>query len=424
MVDVVGKLHLSEPNCKLNRWWVPYLNFAPEIRKMISPPERVYIHEVFLRESNQHPRVALREDEMVYVAKLLSEIGVERIEFYPLISDEDRAAMKVLSKENLRADLSALCRVSKSDIDIAVDSGATHLMLEIPGNPYIFKTMWGLSEEQFIDNLVEHTIYAKERGVKVSVMPWDTYRPFYEYMDFFETLYKSLSKEGKADGIVTSDTFGMTVPPAIMFVVRKIKSWCPNTPLEMHGHNDYGLGTAVMLSAVMAGAEYVHTAFNGIGERAGNAPTEEVVMVIEALLGVPTGIKLEMLDYTSKLIEELTKIRMPSNKAVVGDALFTYESGLVVDMLFNLERQLPLKELALMPFNPSVIGRKGYSVILGKGAGQANIEYKLRELGIEISSNDKISEILNAIKREALLRKWEVPDEALHHILKKIMQSK
>jgi|FaiFalDrversion2_1042247.scaffolds.fasta_scaffold00936_3 isopropylmalate/homocitrate/citramalate synthase len=422
MIDVVGKLHLSEPNCKLNRWWVPYLNFAPEIRNMISPPERVFIHEVFLRESNQHPRVALKEDEMVHVAKLLDELGVARIEFYPVVSDEDRAAMKTLSKENLRADLSALCRVAKLDIDSAVDSGATHIMLEIPGNPYIFKAMWGINEEQFIHSLVEHSIYAKERGVKVSVMPWDTYRPFYEYMDFFETLYKSLCREGKADGIVTSDTFGMSIPPAVMFVIKKIKSWCPSTPIEMHGHNDYGLGTAVMLSAVMAGAEYVHTAFNGIGERSGNAPTEEVVMAIEALLGVPTGIKLEMLSYISKLIEELTKIRMPSNKAVVGDALFTYESGLVVDAILKLEKQKPLKELAAMPFHPTVTGRKGYSVILGKGAGQANIEYKLRELGMEIPSDDKISQLLTAIKKEALIRKWEVPDEALQYIIEKIIR--
>jgi len=416
---VISRLHLDQPNFKPGKWWVPYLNFIEDIRKTISPPERVYIHEVFLRESNQHPRVSLKSDEMIYVAKLLDEMGVARIEFYPIISEEDKKAVKELSKENLRADISALSRVMKSDIDIAVDTGATHIMLEIPGNPYAFAAIWGMDEETFITQLVEHTEYAKSRGVKVSVMPWDTYRAFYEYMDFFEKLYRSLCIEAKADGVVTSDTFGMSLPQAVMYVIRKVREWCPNTPVEMHGHNDFGMATAIMLSAVMAGASYVHTAMNGIGERAGNAPTEEVVMVLEALLGVPTGIKLDMLYYVSQLIEELTKIKMPSNKAIVGDAIFTYESGLVVDILMKLKDLEPLKEVGLMPFSYSVIGRPSYKIILGKGAGKANIIYKAKELGIDLEGVD-IERLLEEVKREAIVRKWEVPDEAFKAIVSKM----
>jgi Isopropylmalate/homocitrate/citramalate synthases len=420
---LIGKLHLSPPNFQKGKWWIPYLNFAEEIRKDIKPPERVYVHEVFLRESNQHPRVSLKTDEMIYVAKLLDEMGVARIEFYPVISEEDKKAMKELSKENLRADLSGLSRMMKSDIDTIVDSGATHIMLEIPGNPYAFKALWKLTEEQFIDQLVEHSLYAKSRGVKVSVMPWDTYRPFYEYMDFFEKLYKALANEAKVDGVVTSDTFGMSLPQAVMFVIKKIREWCPNTPVEMHGHNDFGLATAIMLSAVMGGASYVHTAMNGIGERSGNAPTEEVVLAIEALLGIPTGIKLEMLYYVSKLIEELTKIKMPSNKAVVGDALFTYVSGLVVDILLKIKNLEPLEETALMPFNYKVIGRDSYKVILGKGAGKSNIELKLKELGIDPQGID-LEKVLEEVKREAVIRKWEVPDEAFKRIIQKYLKNK
>ncbi len=416
---ILGRLHLDHPNFKPGKWWVPYLNFVEEVRKGISPPERVYIHEVFLRESNQHPRVSLKSDEMVYVAKLLDEMGVARIEFYPIISMEDREAVKELSKENLRADISALSRVMKSDIDTAVDIGSTHIMLEIPGNPYAFAAIWGMDEETFINQLVEHTEYAKSRGVKVSVMPWDTYRAFYEYMDFFERLYRSLCIDAKADGVVTSDTFGMSLPQAVMYVIRKVREWCPNTPVEMHGHNDFGMATAIMLSAVMGGASYVHTAMNGIGERSGNAPTEEVVMVLEALLGVSTGIKTEMLFYVSQLIEELTKIRMPSNKAVVGDAIFTYESGLVVDILMKLKDLEPLRETGLMPFSYSAIGRSGYRIILGKGAGKANIEYKARELGIDLGGVD-VERLLEEVKREAVVRKWEVPDEVFRVMVSRL----
>ncbi len=418
---VISRLHLEPPNFRPGKWWVPYLNFVDEIRKDISPPDRVYIHEVFLRESNQHPRVALKSDEMVYVAKLLDEMGVARIEFYPVISMEDREAVKELSKENLRADISALSRVMKSDIDIAVDIGSTHIMLEIPGNPYALTAIWGMDEETFINKLVEHTDYAKSRGVKVSVMPWDTYRAFYEYMDFFEKLYKSLCRDAKADGVVTSDTFGMSLPQAVIYVIKKVREWCPHTPVEMHGHNDFGMATAIMLSAVMGGASYVHTAMNGIGERAGNAPTEEVVIAIEALLGVPTGIKLDMLYYVSKLVEELTKIKMPSNKAVVGDALFTYVSGLVVDILLKLKDLEPLKETGLMPFSYSVIGRSGFNVILGKGAGKANVELKAKELGIDLTGID-IEKLVEEIKKEAVIRKGEVPDEAFRYIVSRVMR--
>ncbi len=111
-------------------------------------------------------------------------------------------------------------------------------------------------------------------------------------MEFTERLFKTIVYEGGADHVGISDTFSFTLPWAITYVVRKLKSWLPGIPVEHHGHNDFGLSTMTMVSAVVGGAEVVHTAVNTTGERAGNAATEEVAMAIQLLLGVDAGINL------------------------------------------------------------------------------------------------------------------------------------
>jgi len=274
----------------------------------------------------------------------------------------------------------------------------------------------GITEEEMYKRYVETTAHAKKNGIFTTVMPWDTARA---PLPWIERLFKGIVNEGGADHVVIADTMGSSLPWAIANFVRKMREWVPGTPVEMHCHNDHGLATSIMLSAVTAGASVVHTSVNCLGERSGNAATEEVALNLELLLGVHTGVKLDKLYPVAHMIADMTKIPIARNKPVVGDNEFTYESGMVV---YVVER-LAASERPFQTYLPEVIGRKGWDVVLGKGTGAGVVANKLTQLGLT-ATKEQISEITQRVKREASLRKWSISDDVLEIIARDVIESK
>jgi len=402
-----------------DKYWISDFNYLDEVRKQFHLPERVYIHDVTLREAEQAPHIAIRPDEKMRIFEALDDMGVYSVEVFPIVSPDDQELAKELVKTPRKAKVFFLCRWNEKEVDFALEAGADGVIVECPGNPWLSKTFWGMSEDDVIARLVRVAAYAKKNGIFTTTMPWDDYLA---PLPFLERLYKSLVNDAGVDHVVMADTKGVGLPWTTAYIIGKMREWVPGTPIEMHAHNDFGLATVDMLSAIVGGASVVHTSMLTLGERAGNASTEEVALNVELLLGLDTGVKLDKIYPTAALVSAITKIPIPFNKPIIGDNAFSYESGMVVDSIERLRDTD--RPFAPFPFAPELIGRKkGYNIVIGKLTGATAVAKKLGMLGLS-ATKEQVAEIVQAAKREASVRKWSLPDEVFETIAREILERK
>lgn len=399
-----------------DKYWVTDFNYSDEVRKQFHLPANVRIHDVTLREAEQTPHVVLRSEEKMRIFEALDAMGVYSVEVLPLLSKEDRQFAEELVKKPRKTKVFFLCRWVEKEVDFAAEAGADGIIVECPGFPWLGKLVWDLDENQMIERLTRVVKYAKKLGMYTCAMPWDDLKA---PLSFLERMYKSVVYEGGADRITLADTFGDALPGTIAYIIGKMRAWAPEVPIDMHAHNDFGLATSIMLTAVTAGASTLHTTMNTLGERAGNASTEEVVMGLELLLGIDTGIKLDRIYPASKLVSEITKIPIPMNKPVVGDNEFTYESGMVIDMTLRaLQSDIPY---GTMIFAPELIGRKNFNIILGKASGATVIKKKLEDINLS-ATKEQVAEIVRRVKREAMIIKWSISDDVFENIARNVLK--
>lgn len=401
-------------------YWTSPHNYLDEVRSQFTLPEsgKVEIHDVTLREAEQTPGVVLRPDEKVRIAKALDELGVARIEIFPLVSKDDQEATKAIKQLGLKSKIISLTRWERSDVDLALECGVDGVMIEAVGNPWSVKACWDLDEDQLIGKIVDTVKHAKANGLFTVAFAWDTFKA---PLPFLEKMYKTIVQEGGADHVAISDTHGFSLPWTTAYIIRKLRSWVPGTPVEIHGHNNYGLATSVMLSAVVGGASVVHTSINGLGERGGNAATEEVALALRLLLDVETGVDLSKLYEVSVLVQDLTKFKVAGNKPVVGDNLFLSAAGLTHFMYPKAAKAG--RPMAFIPFMPELIGRDKYRFVLGKMSGQVSIKAKLDELGLT-ATKEEIQEITRRVKEEGILRKGIVNDFLFSTIVNRVKQGR
>lgn len=389
------------------KWWTSEVNFRDEIRKTFSLPDKIIIHDATLRDGEQTPGVVFRKHEKLALAKALDEIGVDRIEAgMPAVSSEDMEAVKAIVNLGLKAKIMVFSRAMAADIDKAVEAGVDGIVLEVPaGLPRLrYQFNWGV--EELVKRTVDAINYAKGKGLYVSYFPYDTTRA---EMNFLETLLKEVMDKSRPDSIAVVDTTGCALPESIKFMVQEIKK-ITNTPIEIHAHNDLGLGVANSLAAVEAGAEVVHVCINGLGERCGNAALDEVVVCLKTLLGFDMDrIKYHQLNELSRLAERYSGIKPAANKALVGNLAFTRESGLGVDV-FQKEPRVAFS------IHPEFVGSK-FEFVLGKKSGRPSIKLKLKELGIE-TTDEEAAEILAKVKQQGIEKKGLLSDDEFRNIVR------
>jgi len=402
-----------DPRWLTDDYFVSGFNHLDGVRSQFDLPESVRIHEVTLREAEQAPHVVLRPEEKLKIYEALDDMGVYSVEVFPIVSKGDRELAKELVKRRRTTKIFFLCRFNIQEVDFALEAGADGVVVEGPGNPFVAQTVLGWSEDELIKRMTAAAAHAKQNGLFVNVMPWDTLRA---PMSFLERAYKAAVYDAGVDHVTIADTFGFGLPWTVSHLVRKVREWVPGVPVEMHAHNDWGMATSVMLSAVIGGASVVHTSTNAIGERAGNAATDEVVLGLEVLLGLNTGVKLDRLYPVSQLVAELTKMPVPANKPVVGENEFLFESGQVA---YLIER-IKATGRPFQSFLPELIGRRGYGYVLGKMSGTESISIKLAELGLQ-ADKQQTAAILEQVKDEAGIRKWSVPDDVFDSIARRVI---
>ncbi|MCP8323719.1 MAG: 2-isopropylmalate synthase [Candidatus Methylarchaceae archaeon HK02M2] len=345
----------------------------------------IKIFDTTLRDGEQTPGVSLTPEEKLEVARLLDKLGVDTIEAgFPIVSKGEIEGVKLIVKEGLNAEICGLSRVDKSDIDAALDCGVGCIHVFIATSDIHLKYKLKLTREEALQKAIEGVEYAKNHGVQVEFSAEDATRSDIEYL---KQVYKAVEEVG-ADRIDIPDTVGIMMPMRIYELVSEIKKTV-KLPISLHCHDDFGMAVANTLAGIEAGASRAHVTINGLGERAGNAALEEVVMALHSLYRKNTRINTQLIYETSKLVSELTGIVVQPNKAIVGDNAFSHESGIHVHGVLSTP-------LTYEPIKPEMVGRKRW-LQAGKHAGGHGIAAKLEEMGWQ-PTKDQQKEILERVK--------------------------
>jgi len=383
---------------KTDRWFTSPWNYLPEVREGLNFPEKVRLHDVTLRDGEQQTGIVYRRHEKVAIAKKLAAAGVHRIEAgMPAVSAEDEAAIKDIVALGLPSEIFSFARCMPADVKLAKDCGVKGIITEIPSSDHIIKNAYGKTMDWAIKSSIETTLAAKAAGLYTVFFTIDSTRSdLGRYMDLVERV----ATEGHMDAMTLADSFGGCTPQAVGVVVRKLRARFKQ-PIEIHCHEDFGLGVANTIAALAAGASVAHVTVSAIGERAGNVPLEDTVMALHALYGVDTGIRTEEFYSLSKLVQELSGFTLPPNRPIVGDSLYHIESGIVT--MFH-RRCRTIEPLEYIPFAPEVVGRPGIDIALGKGSGLANIEEHLERRGLSATA-EQSNEMLARVKQISIEKK-------------------
>lgn len=403
-------------NFKDKSHWLCPVNHDREVNPGLHG-KSVRIHDVTLRDGEQTFGVAFSIAERVRIAEALNDLGVARIEAgMPIISEESRSGIKDIVNAGFDSEISVLVRAHSKDIELSEECGVQTVIVEHCLNPYVNQEGYGLDTEAIIERCSESINYARSKGMTPIFMGWDMTR--IDDFDFLRDFYIGLSERCSPAAIVLVDTFGAALPRSAGFLVKKVKEWIPGVAIEYHNHNEFGLANAGVLEAVSEGAEVIHTAVNGLGERTGNAATEEVAAMLELMAGINTGIRLDRVMDVSMLVESLSRRPVLPNKPIVGRGLFDVETGVAVDLITKMESKG--FDMSVSPMVPSVVGQPKSQLLLGKNSGKATIEYHLHRHGLS-ATPEQVEDIVARVKYEGRLQRRLLTDTQFLAICAKVL---
>lgn len=392
-----------------NLWSVSDFNQKVEVLGENYFPKRLKIYDTTLRDGEQTIGVVFDKQEKVQIAKMLDKLGVDRIEAgMPVVSKEDKEAVEMIIKADLKAEIWGFCRAVKGDIDACIDVGVKHIICEIATSHYKMKAN-NFTPEGVIEKVLDSLQHAKSRGLYTAFFAVDATRAD---LEFLKTIYKKAVEEGKADEVVMVDTLGVATPETMFYLTKKLREWV-NVPIMTHCHNDFGMATACTIASVKGGAECAHVTLNGLGEKTGNTDLAETAIAAN-LYGISVNVDMEKLYQAAKLAEKLSKIPISPLKPVVGENVFKRESGVTVAQLIS-------SPSAVEGYSPVLLGRKR-EILLGKKSGKKSVEYKLEKLGIQATS-DQVNDILMRVKELGMKKKGLVSDKELRDITEEILKS-
>lgn len=388
---------MSEP-WNTDKWFVSPWCYLPEVRKEFNFQPKIKIHDVTLRDGEQQTGVVFRPEEKVEIAKKLDSLGVHRIEAgMPAVSPQDKAAISEIANLGLNAQIFAFARCIISDIKAAKECGVTGVIVEIPSSEHIIKNAYGWSVDRAMKSSIDATLAAKEAGLYTVFFTIDSTRT--EVNRLLDVAEK-VATEGHMDAFTLADSFGGCTPEAVYHVVKKAIARLKK-PVEIHCHQDFGLGVANTIYALGAGASVAQTTIAGLGERAGNVPMEDTVMSLLCQYGVDVGIKTEKMYEVAHSVLDMAKVQIPGNRPIVGDMLYQVESGIVAGFVRKARKDHPLE---YVPFASDLVGQKPVTIVLGKNSGLPSIQEWCENLGIQ-ASEDQMMEMLRQVKEKSFEKK-------------------
>ncbi|WP_422446957.1 homocitrate synthase [Thermoanaerobacterium sp. DL9XJH110] len=367
----------------------------------------VKIVDTTLRDGEQTAGVVFANHEKLEIARMLDELGIDQLEAgIPAMGGDEREAIKSIVKAGLSASIMAWNRANIEDIKESLDCGVDAVAISISTSDIHIKNKLKKSREWVLEQMAKCTEFAKSQGVYVSVNAEDASRTDMEFL----VKFAREAKKAGADRLRFCDTLGILNPFKTARMVGELVEKA-GIPVEMHTHNDLGMATANALAGLEAGATYVGVTVNGLGERAGNAPLEEVAMALKYAMGYEVGIKTSLLKELCEYVARASGRPLSVNKTIVGDNIFAHESGIHADGV--------IKDPSTYEFlNPAELGLER-KIIIGKHSGTASIKAKLQEYGIFIDE-ETAKDILKEVRGTAVALKRPLLDRELISIYRHI----
>lgn len=368
-------------------------------------PLHPIINDTTLRDGEQTAGVAFTVDEKCAIACALAAAGVPEMEIgIPAMGEEEIACINTIGELDLPATLMVWGRLTDSDLEHALRCNADIIHLSIPVSDIHLRHKLRQSRQWVLEQVSRIIGKAMASGRKISLGAEDASRAD---ADFLAQVAQRAQACG-ASRIRFADTLGVLDPFSTFEAIARLRE-AVDMEIEIHAHNDLGLATANTLAALRAGASHANTTVNGLGERAGNAALEEVVMGVRHLHQADCGIDTQALVPISRLVARASGRQVASNKSIVGEAVFTHESGIHIDGLLK-------NASTYESFAPSELGRERRTV-LGKHSGSQAVRQAYGRLGIALQDDALTGRVLARIRDHAMRVKQEASSDELRRFL-------
>jgi len=350
-------------------------HFAHQLNEPQLISKNIRILDSTLREGEQHPGVAFTIKQRIQIAWMLDSFGVDQIEISPVVSHDHFEATKTIIKQDLRADILAHVRAIKSDVDVAIDTGATWIATYMGISDIHLSAKLRISREEAKIRALEVADYIKSHGLKSRFTMEDASRTD---PNFLIEMCKEMNSRG-IERISIPDTVGIMRPHGMYNLVRMV---CENIDLsrssiDVHCHNDVGLALANALAGCEAGADQIHTTIDGLGERTGIPSLAETAVALTLIYKVPNNFRLHLLRDLSRTISEYTEIPTPESKPIVGDSAYKHKAGTHLAAILRNPSAYEILE-------PKIVGNRR-KIVFGELAGKNGAAYLLSLLGLETS---------------------------------------
>lgn len=366
--------------------------------------EPIRIDDTTLRDGEQTAGVVFTKAEKIAIAGMLDAAGVHEIECgIPAMGKGEQATVRALVNLGLRARLITWNRAVISDIRASLACGVTSVDISLSVSDIMIENKLRKSRHWVKEQLKEAIGFAKEHDLYVSVGGEDASRAD---MPFLIELLQTARSLG-ADRFRFCDTLGILDPFDMYRKINMLRCAVPDLDLEIHTHNDLGMATANALAGIRAGARFVNTTVNGLGERAGNAPLEEVVMALKVARGIDPGIDTHRFRELSSFVGTASRRPVPPWKAIVGERVFAHESGIHADGVIKNPKNYE-------GFDPAEVGLQRHMVI-GKHSGTSGLMERYRILGITLGK-EEANRLLRRVRTMSGRLKRPLSDRDLHSL--------
>lgn len=364
-----------------------------EIMRQHGDRRKIWMVDTTLRDGEQAPGVVFSTREKCEIAEALARAGVDEIEAgIPAMGDDACRDMRKIARLQLPVVLSCWCRAEKADIERAASCNMPGLHISFPTSSLLLKT-FEKDEAWVLESLAELVGLGQKYFDRISVGAQDATRTGWEFLHRFSIL----AFEAGAERLRLADTVGTITPSGVAGIIRDIRKKLPDLNLEFHGHNDLGMATANAVTAVEAGASSLSVTVNGLGERAGNAPLEEVAMALFEFGGYQGRLDTTQFTTLCRLVARASGRDIPESKPVIGENVFRHESGIHCAGLLKSSSSYQL-------FQPERVGKEDVEYVIGAHSGSAVIEHVLARQGIYVDKTGA-REFLPLIKRKAREKK-------------------
>jgi isopropylmalate/homocitrate/citramalate synthase len=363
----------------------------------------VGLYDTTLCDGEQTVGVVLDPEQKLEIAKLLDELGIDRIEAgFPRVSQDDWDAVKLIAGAGLRAQVWGFSRAVPADLEALVELGVPASVIESPISDLKLNAI-GVDREKMLGRITGAMRFAAEHDIHAAFFGVDSTRA---EPDFYERVYVSAVEAG-AKEVVVVDTLGIASPEAVAELVGKTVEWVgPGVPVHFHGHNDFGLATAAAVAAVRAGATWIQGTINGMGERAGNANLGELALTLRALYGVESNLRLDRVRDVSARVQELSGYALEPWKPVTGETLFRRESGAVASQFHDPP--------SIEPYSSKLVATER-GIVLGKKSGLDSIRIKAEARGLDVPE-ERRADVLARVKELGTRKRGLVTDDEFREL--------